>query len=146
MIDIMSWGICEKGFIRKVEVDDSRVSSIVDKAMKRLKRARGTKIDLNNVSFVVEDYYEVIKELLVAYLLKNGMRPRNHQCLISYFYKENPDYETEANLILRMSFFRNRLNYYGESIPMEFYDKNKKEFELIIVLLGKLIKGESGKS
>lgn len=135
----MSWNECSRKFIRKVYVDDERIKSIVKKALQRLGRARKTEINFATVSFIVEDYYEVIKELLVSYLLKNGLRSRNHQCLISYFYKENPDYEREAYLISQMSFFRNRLSYYGEDIPMNFYEQNKDEFEKIIkVILGLL--------
>ncbi len=136
----MSWKKCEMEFIRKVEIDNERINSIIKKALQRLERARSTKISLENVSFVVEDYYEVIKELLVSYLLKNGMGSKNHQCLISYFYKQNPNNEKEAHLISQMSFFRNRLGYYGEDIPMEFYNKNKEDFEKIIKLILHLIK------
>ena len=60
----------------------------------------------------------------------------------NHSYKENPDYETEAYLIAQMSFFRNRLGYYGESIPMSFYDKNKEEFKKAIKLILNLIGGE----
>ena len=134
----MDWKECEVNFIRKVSVDEERIKSIIKRAFQRLKRAKGTKINLENVSFVVEDYYEVIKELLVAYLLKNSLKSKNHQCLISFFYKENPSFEKEAHLISQMSFFRNRLNYYGEEIPMKFYEKNKEEFNSIINLLKKL--------
>ena len=140
MSDIMDWKECKNNFIRRVEIDIARRDSIIEKALIRLKRARDTKLNEENVSFIVEDYYKVIKELLTAYLLNNGLRPKNHQCLISYFYKENPDYEKQAFLISQMSFFRNRLNYYGESIPLEFYGKNKKEFENIIEIIKNLIK------
>jgi len=133
--DIMDWSLCERDFIRKVDIDTERINSIKVKALQRLKRARKTKVDLENVSFVVEDYYEVIKELLIAYLLKNGLRSKNHQCLISYFYRKNSNYESEAFLISQISFFRNRLEYYGEDIPMEFYRKNIKEFEKIIKII-----------
>lgn len=104
-----------------------------------MERARKTEIKLEMTSLIFEDYYEVLKELLVAYMLKGGMRSANHQCLINYFYKENPNYETEAFLISQMSFFRNRLNYYGESVPSEFYNKNNEEFEKIINILLKLL-------
>ena len=120
--DIMNWNLCEKRFIRKVEVDEERVNLIKKKALQRLERARTTKITLENVSFVVEDYYEVIKELLVVCLLTNGLRSQNYQFLIS-----------------QMSFFRNRLGYCGEDIPIEFYQKNKNEFENIINIILKLI-------
>ena len=135
----MDWGYCEREFIRKVESDQERISSLIEKAKLRLKRAKSTEVTEENISFIVEDYYEVIKELLVAYLLKNGLKSGNHQCLISYFYKENKNYEPEALLIAQMSFFRNRLDYYGESIPMNFYKKNKEEFLKVITLLEKLI-------
>lgn len=134
----MSWNICEKSFIKKVEIDLERTESLKKKALRRLERARKT----NEVDFAVEDYYEVIKELLTAYLLKNGLRSQNHQCLISYFLKKNPDFETEAILIQQMSFFRNRLTYYGEDVPKEFLDSKRKDFENIIKLLLDLIKKE----
>jgi len=139
MADIINWRECEMHFIRKVSIDEEMIEAIVKRAFQRLNRVKNTKIILENISFVVEDYYEVIKELLVAYLLKNGLRSKNHQCLISFFYKKNPDYEKEVHLISQMSFFRNRLNYYGEEIPMKFYEKNKDEFKKIINLLKKLI-------
>lgn len=137
--NIMGWGECEREFIRKVHVDKERISSIVVKAMQRLKRARMTKASAENISFIVEDYYEVIKELLIAYLLRDGLRSKNHQCLISYFYRKNPSLEREAYLISQMSYFRNRLGYYGEDVPAEFYEENKRSFEEIISLLLKLI-------
>lgn len=141
-MNLMDWGMCERQFVRRVEVDRERVSSIVKKALQRLCRAKETRICKENISFVVEDYYEIIKELLVAYLLKNGLRSKNHQCLISYFYKMNPDCEVETGLISQMSFFRNRLGYYGEDIPSDFYEKNKEEFEAIIKFILSLIENE----
>ena len=140
MNNLMSWGSCKREFIRKVEVDLDRVESIRKTALLRLSRARGTKVDGENVSLIVEDYYEVIKELLVAYLLKSGMRSKNHQCLISYFTKENPDLEKESILISQMSFFRNRLGYYGEMIPVKFYKEKKEDFERLVSILFELIK------
>jgi|SRR3989344_3716284 len=142
---IMKWNQCEREFIRKVEVDLERVDSIKKKALQRLRRARETKIDREMVSFIAEDYYEVIKELLTSYLLKNGLRSKNHQCLISFFYKENRDLERESYLIQQMSFFRNRLNYYGEDIPLSFYDENKVEFERIVDIILNLIEDRSNK-
>ena len=82
---MMDWKECEKNFIRNVEVDEERIQSIKEKALQRLKRAQTTKVEKETVSFIIEDYYEVIKELLVAYLLKNGLRSKNHQCLITFF-------------------------------------------------------------
>jgi len=137
---IIDWNNCKKEFIRKVEIYIEKINSIKNKALKRLERARKEK---REIDFAVEDYYEVTKELLVAYLLKNGLRSKNHQCLISYFLKKNSELEREAQIIQQMSYFRNRLNYYGEDIPRDFYDDNKKDFEKIIKLLFALLKKEN---
>lgn len=135
-MNLMNWEICKKDFVRKVEVDNERINSIVEMALERFEMAKS----LKEISFKMENYYEVIKELLVAYLLGEGLRSKNHQCLISYFYKKNPNYEKEAHLIGQMSFFRNRLGYYGEKVPENFFIDNEKYFEKIIKLLLDLIK------
>ncbi len=135
MTDIMDWDLCEAKFIRKAEVDKEQINSIIETADKRLDFVISNKVTGDNVSFIIENYYEIIKELLVALLLKNGLKSRNHQCLISFFNKECPDYEFEVNIISQMSYLRNRLNYYGEKIDFEFYSQNKDEFDKVIVLL-----------
>ena len=134
----MDWSKCEREFIRAVEVDQEKIASIVDIALKR-KKFLDIGVNKDNVSFVVEGYYEIIKEFLVAFLLKNGLKSKNHQCLITYFYKQYPEHEYEANLISQMSYLRNRLNYYGEAIDMSFYEKNKDEIDKLIMFLAEIV-------
>ncbi len=140
MIEIMSWNKCEQDFIRNVEIDQEKILSIIETAELRLKYIKTTKVNKENVSFVIEGYYEIIKEVLVALLLLNGLRSKNHQCLISYFYNKYKNYEGEAYLIAQMSYLRNRLDYYGEQIDFGFYEKNKNEFENIIKIIINLVK------
>ena len=139
MTGIMDWGLCREKFIRSAEADTEKVASIVEAAKSRIKHIKSIAASKDNVSFVVEGYYEAIKELLVALLLSKDLRSKNHQCLISYFYKNYPDYEAEAHLISQMSYLRNRLDYYGEQIDFGFYEKNKADFDNIIDLLTDLI-------
>ncbi len=139
MNNLMNWKECEKQFIKKVEADPSRIKSLIKTSELRIKNLVEKKTTNENVSFIIEGFYEAIKELLTALLLKSGMRSKNHQCLISFFYKNYPEYEKEAYLIGRMSYLRNRLNYYGDLIEFEFYEKNENEFVKIINLLKRLI-------
>jgi|TARA_Y100000310_G_C20684133_1_gene817889 uncharacterized protein (UPF0332 family) len=139
MTNIINWNLCKSKFIRTIERDDEKIASIIETSDKRLAFIKSNNVTKENISFIVEGYYEIIKELLVALLLKNGLKSSNHQCLISFFYKEHPDHEFETNLISQMSYLRNRLNYYGEQIDFEFYNKHKEEFDKIIVMLKKLI-------
>jgi len=138
-MNLMEWKKCEREFIREVEADQPRVTSIIKQARNRLRMVQKIDFSEETISFIVENYYEVIKELLVAYLLKRGLRSKNHQCLFSYFYKEHPEYETEVMMISQMSYFRNRLEYYGESVPLTFYEKNKKKIREVIELLEKMV-------
>jgi len=106
---IIDWNKCEEEFIRYVDEDSQRITSIIQKARQRLEIIDSITFSEETISFIVENYYEVIKELLLAYLLKARMRSRNHQCLISYFLQKNPNHETEATIIAQMSYYRNRL-------------------------------------
>ncbi len=137
---LMDWKECEKEYIRKVAVDSRKIEAIIELAEDRKAFIESINISEKTVSFVIEGYYEIIKELLVALLLKRGIKSKNHQCLISFFNKEYSNYGFEINLISQMSYLRNRLNYYGESISIEFYNKNKKEFGKIIKLLKQIMK------
>lgn len=137
-MDFMDWNLCKKKFIRDVERDNERIEALLMQSRRRMDVIRGIEPKKESISFIVEGYYEAVKEILIAFMLKGGMRSSNHQCLISYFYGKHPEMEYEANLILRMSYFRNRLNYYGENVPEAFYRKNKDDFERIIEKLAKL--------
>ena|SRR3989338_9111087 len=135
MKDIMDWSKCLNEFIMDVELDNDKIESLKDTAKARIRFISSIKISEDNVSFIVENYYEVIKELLTAILLKSKMKSSNHQCLISFFYNQYKEYEEESNIILQMSYLRNRLTYYGELIPYKYYERYKLEFKHIIQLL-----------
>lgn len=138
-MDFMSWSYCERNFIKRVEVDLPKVNSIVEVANKRLEFIGSIDVNSKNVSFVVEGFYEVIKELLSALILKDGMKSLNHQCLFSFFYGKFPDYEMEARFILRLNLLRNGLNYYGRIVELDWYNDNIDKVRKIILLLKKLI-------
>lgn len=138
-ISVMPWSICERKFVRRVGKDDGEVASIIEGVMLRKKRADETFENEEYLSFVLDDYYEIIKELLVAYMLKNGLRSKNHQCMISYFLMKNPCYDVETQLIGQMCFYRNKLNYYGKGVPKIFVLDNYDNFNKIIKLLLGLI-------
>ncbi|MBW2974010.1 hypothetical protein KY346_06510 [Candidatus Woesearchaeota archaeon] len=138
-MNLMDWGECKRQFIRTVTPDKEKINSILDTVSKRRKFIDSQQVNKDNVSFIIEGYYEIIKELLVALLLKHGLKSKNHQCLISYFYRKHSDREFEANLISEMSYLRNRLNYYGEAVDISFYEKNKEEIMKIIQFLMSLV-------
>jgi len=134
----MNWDLCLKEHIKKVEPDLERVKSIVKMSKVRLKVLRNIKLDDETASVIATDYYEVIKELLTALLLKDGLKSDNHECLISYF-KYNYNYEYETKVIHKLKNVRNRVSYDGVFVKKDYISMNKLEFEHIISLLVKII-------
>ncbi len=131
MNELMPWEECQRKFIRKVTIDPEKIKSLIETAKAREKFVNSLTITKNNVSFVFENYYEVIKELLIALLLSQGMRSQNHQCLFTFFSKEY-HYDAEVVVIKQMGYLRNRLEYYGEPIEFSYYEENNKKFKEII--------------
>lgn len=115
------------------------MESLVKAADARIAHLVSQPVTAENVSFIIEGYYEAIKELLTAILLARGLRSSNHQCLISFFYNTYKQHEAEARFIARLSFLRNRLNYYGELIDPAFYEQHKTEIDKVIKLLKSLL-------
>ncbi|MEK6841377.1 MAG: hypothetical protein AABX45_02170 [Nanoarchaeota archaeon] len=139
---IMDWEICEKEHINKVRVDKEKINSILKMSDILLKVTKQIKKDEETVSIITGNYYEIIKELLTALLLKHGMKSDNHECRISFFKKHYPNYDYEANLIHELKNIRNRIYYDGIFVKKSYLDKNELEFNHIIELLIKLIKNE----
>jgi len=142
MKEIMDWDICEKENIRKVSVDEDKIDSILKMCSARFKFVKKQEIDKETASIITENYYEIIKELLTALLLKNGLKSDNHECLISYFKKNYPNYEYEINIIYELKNIRNRISYDGMFVDKQYLIKNMLEFEHIIKILTGFVKDE----
>lgn len=135
----MDWEECTGNFVRNVQIDFNKIKSILKAAEAREEALKILEQHKESISFVIEGYYEVVKELLVALLLSKGMKSSNHQCLITYFYKNYPEHESYSHLIAEMSYLRNRLGYYGEMIDPAFYEKNQEKIKKIISILKDLL-------
>ena len=139
MKEIMNWKICEREHIKKISIDKDKINSIIKVVNARLKAMSQVKVDNETATVQVTDYYEVIKELLTALLLKHGMKSDNHECLISYFKEKHPEYEYELNIIYELKNIRNRISYDGIFVKKEYLVKNKLEFKNIIKVLKELV-------
>jgi uncharacterized protein (UPF0332 family) len=136
---LMNWENCKKNHIRKVEVDNEKIKSMLKMSSVRLEFLKRQKADEETASIITDGYYEVIKELLTALLLKHGLKSDNHECLISFFKNKFPKYEYEVNVLYELKNIRNRIEYDGFFVDKSYLEKNKLEFEHIIKLLKELI-------
>jgi len=135
MKEIMNWNICLQEHIKKVQPDKEKIKSIQKMCKIRLRVIKDIKLDKETASIIATDYYEVIKELLIALLLKNGLKSDNHECLVSFFKNNHPQYEYEVTTIHKLKDVRNRVSYDGIFVKKDYISTNKLEFEHIIKLL-----------
>lgn len=139
MKEIMDWNVCLREHIKNIDIDSEKIKSIRKMCFIRLKILKGIKVDDESASVIATDYYEIIKELLVALLLKNGLKSDNHECLISFFKYRFPDHEYESQAMHKLKNARNRISYDGVFVKKDYIDANRLEFEHIIGLLDGLL-------
>ena len=82
--EIINWGICLNEHILKVEPDKEKINSILKMSKVRLRFIKIQKADNETASIICESYYEIIKELLIALLLKKDYLVTDNILPITY--------------------------------------------------------------
>ena len=87
---------------------------------------------------IVEQYYEVIKELITALMYADGFKTLSHKSLIFYL-QQNYKELTKEEIILadELRKLRNNIVYYGQTVDKSFLINKEK---LVIQIINKLIK------
>ncbi|AJF61400.1 hypothetical protein QT06_C0001G0560 [archaeon GW2011_AR15] len=140
MREIIHYERCKKEFLKKVEPDKDKIISILKVSKARVKSIQQIKKDRETSSIIAVMYYETIRELLTALLLKNGLKSGNHECLISFFKETYPEYEYESFTVHQLKNIRNRINYDGIFVEPSYLEQNEPEFRHSIDVLEGLIR------
>lgn len=132
MANEISWKECvDEGIITKSVPDEERSSQMLMMANLRLK-FWDKKVADEFLVLKVEAYYDIIKELLFAYLYKNGYNCTNHLCLIAYLKEKIKDFDFETQKINELRKVRNEINYRGLIIKKDYLERNELELKNII--------------
>jgi hypothetical protein len=85
---------------------------------------------------LIEEYYEIIKELLTSIMYKSGFKTLSHKALVE-FARDNIKNLTsrQLDLIDELRIKRNNIVYYGENVTSEFLKSREKSIKEIIKLL-----------
>jgi len=130
---------CINNHLKKVVKDENQINSLLKISNARVKAIKQININDETASIVLEGYYEAIKELLSAYLLKQGLKSDNHECLIAVFRNKFPNYDYESDFIYNIKELRNKINYNGLFIKKSYLNRNLLEINHILKLLKKEI-------
>lgn len=134
----MDWEKCKERNIKEVKPNKEKAKSLLKMAEKRLEFVEENK-SKNKSEFIVENYYEVIKELITSLLSLKGYKSYNHLCLIFFLRKFYPQFqEEELELIDQMRRIRNDIMYRGEPIATDYLKRRKREIIEIIEKLTEL--------
>jgi hypothetical protein len=89
----------------------------------------------------IEEYYEIVKELLTTIMYLDGYKTLSHKALIEYFaskYNNILD-SNKLRLLDQLRKLRNGIMYYGEKISRDFLINNEKEITQTIRILFKFL-------
>ena len=128
-----------KDEIFKISKNEIRARSLVDMASDRFKD-----IDKESKIYkIVEEYYEVIKELITALMYIDGLKTLSHKMLIVYLEETYKDFnKPEIMLVDELRVLRNNILYYGQKVEKEFLINNEDALKDIIDKLFKILKNK----
>jgi len=122
--------------IFRITKNITRTKSLIEMAKERFQ-------DINKESKtykIVEEYYEVIKELITALMYLDGFKTLSHKMLIVYLEKNYNEFnKAETILIDELRKLRNNIVYYGQKIEKDFLINNEENITFIILKLFKII-------
>ena len=115
--------------IFRITKDERRANALIKMAGNRYLTIK----ELKEPYRVLEEYYEIIKELLTAIMYKSGFKTLSHKALIE-FAKENIKILTSSDISLidELRIKRNNIVYYGDIITKEFLKTREESIKKII--------------
>ena len=124
--------------IFKISKDKERAQDLFEMAKERLELLK--LIPKDKAYKIIEEYYEIIKELLTAVMYLDGYKTLSHVKLIEYFSSRYKVLDEKQNkLIDTLRKFRIGIVYYGRKISKEFLINNEDEIKEIISILRKFV-------
>ncbi len=117
--------------IFKISKDRERAADLVTMARERLEMLY--LVPKDRPYKLVEEYYEIVKELLTAIMYADGYKTLSHISLIKYFsdnYSALNDEETRLVDTLRR--LRNSILYYGKKVSSDFLVNHEETTKHVI--------------
>tara|TARA_Y100000310_G_scaffold345857_1_gene471567 strand:- start:19762 stop:20184 length:423 start_codon:yes stop_codon:yes gene_type:complete len=125
--------------IRKVKQDLEMARSILKMVEIRIKAVKMLNKE-EFASLVIEDYYEIIKEIITALIAVDGYKTLSHEVLIGFlkeFYDEFP--ESEILFIDQLRQLRNKIVYKGFFIESDYLNRNQDKIKEIVNKLKEIL-------
>lgn len=123
----------------KTDIDTDKINSILKICEEYIESGKDdlTKKRWNSAYCA---HYDVLRELIEAFLLFDKVKILNHQCLFAYLCAKHPELELNWNFFEKVRTKRNGINYYGTLVSHEDWKEIEIQLNLYITLLKKKIR------
>lgn len=113
----------------RITKDERRANALKEMAKERYQTIHSLKEPYR----ILEEYYEIIKELLTAFMYVSGWKTLSHKALVDFARKNiNILSSSELELIDELRIKRNNIVYYGERVTLEFLKNRENTIKQII--------------
>ncbi len=111
------------------------------RASKRLEYVKSQSIDEDNVSFLFEDIYEIMRECVHGLMSANGYKPYSHEATVAFLEEYYKSYfgERLVGAFNRYRIIRNNIMYRANSVSKEDAVKALEIAEIFVRKTAELI-------
>lgn len=118
--------------VTKIRPDSEKAKALLKMTELHEKRARLTPLP-DMATLLVEEYYEIVKEIITGIMSCDGWKTTSHELLIGYLGMFYPEFSTsEVILMDQLRQMRNDIDYRGVMINPEYIERNQQEILAII--------------
>jgi len=139
----MLWDDCLEYKVKKVKENPEQAKALFELAKRRLESIKKRSKD-EYPQFLIESYYEAIKELISSLLSIHGYKSYSHECLVPFikeYYPYNLD-DYKLHFLDSMRRLRSDIQYRGRDVADDYLDRNLSIIKNIIKILTDLVKKE----
>jgi uncharacterized protein (UPF0332 family) len=107
----------KKGLIKKTEVDENLIKSLIEMSKIKEDAVRKAPVDSVNISAYVSLAYDSLREAMEAICISRGYKVLSHICIGELLKNLFKEFEYEE--FDRLRWIRNSINYYGTKVEFK---------------------------
>ena len=121
--------------IFKISKNLMRAKSLSEMAKERLEDVKKE----TKIYKIIEEYYEIIKEVITSLMYLDGFKTLSHRALIEYLHKEYNQFDREEIILIdELRILRNNILYYGQKVDSIFLKNRNTQIKRVINKLLKI--------
>ena len=128
---MMDWSKCLEKNVRERTPNPSEARSLKKMASIRMEDNDRRERTEENISLIVETYWEINRQLITGLLNLKGFKSYSQDCLIIFLEEFYNLKKNELELLDQLRRLRNDIDYRGEFLDREYLDRNEENIKQI---------------